>query len=133
MKITYPEHCGNSPKKFLLINLYKAVANHEDPFILENLADEIILNIIGAREVAGKQNVILTKNAFVEKGLKEIKINDAITHGNTAAVHGSFFFNDDLRIDFCDVYKFKGFGKNARIKEISSYLINSSNHKFFDD
>lgn len=133
MKITYPEHCGNSPKKILLINLYKAVANHEDSFILENLADEIILNIIGARDVAGKQNVILTKNAFVEKGLKEIKINDAITHGNTAAVHGSFFFKDDLRIDFCDVYNFKGFGKNARIKQISSYLINSNNHKFFDD
>lgn len=129
MMITYPEHCGNSPKKILLINIYKAITNYDDSFILNNLSDDIILNIIGDREIVGKENIISTINVFIEKGLSEIKINDAITHGNTAAVHGSVFFKDNLQIDFCDIYKFKGFGKNAKIKEISSYLINLSNHK----
>ena len=46
MKITYPEHCGNSPKKILLINIYKAITNYDDSFILNNLSDDIILNII---------------------------------------------------------------------------------------
>lgn len=99
MKITYPEHCGNSPKKILLINIYKAITNYDDSFILNNLSDDIILNIIGDREIVGKENIISTINVFIEKGLSEIKINDAITHGNTAAVHGSVFFKDNLQID----------------------------------
>jgi hypothetical protein len=40
MKITYPEHCGNSPKKILLINIYKAITNYDDSFILNNLSDD---------------------------------------------------------------------------------------------
>jgi hypothetical protein len=131
MKITYPEHCGNSPKKILLINIYKAITESDDIFILNNLDEDIILNIIGDRKIVGKGNIILTINVFIEKGLNEIRINDAITHGNTAAVHGSAFFNDNLQIDFCDVYKFNGFGKNSKIKEVNSYLINISNHKIF--
>lgn len=129
MKISYPDNCGNSPKKILLINIYKAISNYDNIFVLNNLDDEIILNIIGDREIVGKENIITTINVFIEKGLSEIKINDAITHGNTAAVHGSAYFKDDLQIDFCDIYKFKGFSKNAKIKEINSYLINLSNHK----
>lgn len=84
MKILYPDFCGNSPKKILLINIYKAITNYDNIFILNNFAD---------------------------------------------AVHGSALFKDNLQIDFCDVYTFKGFGKNAKIIEIKSYLINLGNHK----
>src|SRR5690554_2636266 len=131
MKITYPEHCGNSPKKILLIDLYKAVTTDDYDFILSNLGDEIRLNIVGDREITGKEDVVSTIREFVAKGLKEIKINDAITHGNTAAVHGVWIFNNELRLAFCDVYRFKGFGKKAKIGEITSYLINPDCHKIF--
>lgn len=129
MKIIYPEHCGNSPKKNLLINIYKAVTESDNGFILNNLDDDIVLNIIGVKRIVSKVNIISTIEMFVKKGINEITINDAITHGNTAAVHGSVIFKDNLQIHFCDIYRFNGFGKNAKIKEINSYLINPSNHK----
>lgn len=130
MKITYPDHCGNSPKKALLIEIYKAIANADYDFILENLADNVKLNIIGVREAMGKEAVTSAMRELIAHGLTEIVVHDAITHGNTAAVHGSFIFGE-ICVDYCDVYKFNGFGKKAKIGEIKSYLINSSHHKIF--
>lgn len=129
MKIIYPEHCGNAPKKILLIDLYKAVAVQDDDFILNNLTDDSVLHIVGLREVVGKENVISAVNTLVAKGLTEIIIKDAITHGNTAAVYGSLLFKDDLRIDFCNIYVFRGYSKTAKIREIRSYMINLANHQ----
>jgi|LSQX01.3.fsa_nt_gb hypothetical protein len=129
MKIIYPEHCGNAPKKILLIDLYKAVAVQDDDFILNNLTDDAVLHIVGLREVVGKENVISAVNTLVAKGLTEIIIKDAITHGNTAAVYGSLLFKDDLRIDFCNIYVFRGYSKTAKIREIRSYMINLANHQ----
>jgi hypothetical protein len=129
MKIIYPEHCENAPKKILLIDLYKAVAVQDDDFILNNLTDDAVLHIVGLREVVGKENVISAVNTLVAKGLTEIIIKDAITHGNTAAVYGSLLFKDDLRIDFCNIYVFRGYSKTAKIREIRSYMINLANHQ----
>jgi hypothetical protein len=131
MKISFPVHCGNSPKKILLIDLYKAVTTDDYDFILSNLEDKVRVNIVGDGEIRGKENVVSVLRELVAKGLKEIEINDAITHGNTAAVHGVWIFNNELRLDFCDVYRFKGFGKKAKIGEITSYLINPGHHKIF--
>ena len=66
MKISYPDHCGNSPKKSLLIKIYEAITIHDDAFIMENLDDKIILNIVADSEISGKENIIATLKLFIE-------------------------------------------------------------------
>ena len=44
MMIVYPEHCGNSPKKILLIEIYKAITEKDDDFILEHVAEDVMLD-----------------------------------------------------------------------------------------
>lgn len=123
MKVTYPEHCGNSPKKLLLIELHKAIAEDDKSFILDNLTDDVVLNLVGQREVTGKDSVTALFDELGAKDIQEIIVDNAITHGNTAAVHGAFQLTDGSRIDFCHVVVFRGFSKTAKIKEIKSYLI----------
>lgn len=128
MKITYPDHCGNSPKKKLLIELYQALGEGDLQFIGENLESEVHLQIIGLQDVTGLENVLKAAEQVLDRGLAELEIHDAITHGNTAAVHGALLFRDGLRLEFCDVYRFKGFKKDAKIQEIKSYLVNPDKH-----
>jgi hypothetical protein len=123
MKITYPKDCGNAPKKITLVNLYEAFAYCDEKYILENTSNEIVWDIIGKKIIRGNNNVISTLNKYRDKGIKEIDIINVITHGNIASVNGNIIFDDKTSYSFCDIYKFTGFGKNAKIKEVSSYVI----------
>lgn len=123
MNITYPKDCGNAPKKIILVNLYKAFANGDEKFILDNISKEITWDIIGKKTIGGNDNIISTLNKFRAKGINEIQLINVITHGNVASVNGIIIFDDNSSYSFCDVYKFSSFGKNAKIKEVSSYVI----------
>jgi hypothetical protein len=109
VKISYPKDCGNAPKKIILVNFYIAVANNDDKYIYDNTSNKLAWEIIGQRVVD-------------DRG-EEIQIRNVITHGNVCAVNGSISFIDESRFDFCDVFKFDGFGKKAKVKEVSSYVI----------
>lgn len=123
VRITYPKDCGNSPKKIILVNLYKAFLNGDEKFILDNISDKSTWNIIGNKTIDNKNNIISTLNKYRENGIEEIQIMNLITHGSIAAVNGTIIFNDKVSFGFCDVYKFTGFGKKAKIGEVSSYVI----------
>lgn len=122
VKISYPKDCGNAPKKFLLANLYKAVACNEDAFILENIKEDAIWTLVGIKEIIGIENIVSSiKNPT--NNLLKIQIHNIITHGNVAAVNGIMDFKDGYSYGYADIYKFSSFGKNAKIKEITSYYI----------
>lgn len=89
--MTFPKHCGNSLKKVLLIDMYKAVTVQDEAFTLDILDDGIILNRVGVGNVLGKDG---------ERGLKQIEIKDVMTHGYTACAFGSMIFDDNARIEF---------------------------------
>ncbi|MGI6149639.1 MAG: nuclear transport factor 2 family protein [Limnochordia bacterium] len=123
MRITYPEHCGNSPKKVQLIDLHKAIINGDASFLLASLSSDVVLNVVGESVIVGRENVAAAARDVVKQDLREIRIKDVITHGNVAAVHGSLLFEGRPQVDFCDVYGFSGFGRTATIKKIDSYRI----------
>ncbi|CCQ93179.1 hypothetical protein CULT_1240022 [[Clostridium] ultunense Esp] len=39
---------------------------------------------------------------------------------------GNAVFIDESNFAFCDIFKFNEFGKNAKVKEVSSYVIRLS-------
>lgn len=117
------ENCGNSPKKLLLRDLSIAFAKNEIDFWLEWMQDEVVWDIIGDRLIQGKENVEKALKEMKDSTVQELRIHNIITHGNTASLNGMLVRKEKENIAFCDVYHFAGFGKKAKIKKITSYVI----------
>ena len=122
-KVICSEDCGNAPKKALLKEVHIAFAEHDTAFILENVTDDIRWHIIGDKLIQGKSEVAAALETMKDEKVEELTINNIITHGKTAAVNGSTTLASGRTVAFCDVYGFDGHGKNAKIKEITSYVI----------
>ncbi len=123
VRISYPEDCGNAPKKKILAGFYIALANEDDKYIFENTSDNLLWEIVGNETIDEKNKMFNRLRLCRTKGIKEIKIMNVITHGNVCAVNGEISFIDESCVAFCDVFKFNGFGRNAKVKEIYSYII----------
>lgn len=91
--------------------------------IVEYFADAAVWNVVGGARHVGTEAI----REQLEKGRDdepvELLIHNIITHGNTAAANATVTMRDGSRIEHCDVYKFAGFGPKAKIKEITTYLI----------
>ncbi|WP_261129721.1 nuclear transport factor 2 family protein [Bacillus sp. Marseille-Q3570] len=119
-----PEECGNSPKKEFLKKFNIAFAENDRAFILENIADDFHWNKIGDRQLKGKEAVEKTLYQMADANITELHIFNIITHGRSASVNGELVFENKKRVAFCDVCMFNGAGKNSKIREITSYVIN---------
>jgi hypothetical protein len=122
LQIFCAEDCGNSPKKALLRDISIAFAKNEISFCLDWMIDNIEWDIVGDQLIHGKDNVekVLIR---MKRNVQQLHIHNIITHGNTGSVNGTLILMDQHTIEFCDVYNFAGFGKNAKIKKITSYVI----------
>lgn len=117
------EDCGNAPKKNFLKELQIALAKHEIDFCLEWITDDIVWEIVGEQLIQGKDDVEKWLEKKRDQKVEKLTIHNIITHGNTAALNATLTLNDQQKINFCDVYNFRGFGKNAKIKSITSYVV----------
>ena len=81
VRITYPEHCGNSPKKVQLIDLHKAIINGDASFLLASLSSDVVLNVVGESVIVGRENDAAAARDVVSRIWREIRIKDAITPG----------------------------------------------------
>jgi len=54
-----------------------------------------------------------------------LTISNIITHGKIAAVDGELELDNGFQLSFCDIYRFTGAGTNAKIKEITAYVVSS--------
>lgn len=123
IKIECAETCGNAPKKQLLRDMMIAYVKNEMDVCLEPLADNVVWEIVGGMRVEGKGEV---KKALCERqgdDIRELSIQNIITHGNSGAINGHIRLKDERSIAFCHVYNFSGFGKKAKIKQVTSYII----------
>lgn len=116
------EDCGNAPKKLLLRDFNIAFAKNEKAFLIEQITDDAVWNIVGRQKVCGKDEFSKALNQMEQKKAIEIQFSNIITHGRTGAVNGTIRYNEG-NYSFCDVYTFNSAGKKAKIKEITSYVI----------
>ncbi|NLL42679.1 MAG: nuclear transport factor 2 family protein [Firmicutes bacterium] len=121
--VTYPKDCGNAPKKSILAGFYRAFAQGDWDYIKEHTVEALSWNIIGDKIINSQEETLALCREHFSRGVREVQISNVITHGNVAAVNGSVAFGDDKGYSFCDIYKFNSFGKNAKVKEITSYVI----------
>ncbi|SRR5690625_4621975 len=123
LQVECMENCGNSPKKNLLKELTIAYAKQDFSFCLDWLTDKVTWEIIGRKTVQDKHEVESALAELNRDPIQQLQIKNIITHGNTGAVNGTITLANEQKIAFCDVYNFSGFGKNAKINYISSYII----------
>lgn len=117
------EDCGNAPKKELLRDLTIAFAKNDTEFCINCMRDDIVWEMIGQNRFEGIGEYKEALNNWKKHQVKHLIIHNIITHGNTASLNGTMLLEDETKIDFCDVYNFAGFGKKAKIKKITSYVI----------
>lgn len=126
IKVECAENCGNSPKKMLLKDLSIAFAKNEIDFCMDWMTDDVVWDIIGDKLIRGKGDFEKALNQMKDREVQQLSIQNIITHGNTGSVNGTLVLKDKRSVAFCDVYNFRGFGKNSKIKAITSYVIKTS-------
>lgn len=126
VKVECAEDCGNSPKKKLLRDLHIAFVKDELEYWMDWVTDDVVWDTVGERIIEGKSDFEKVLDEWKDRKIEHLRIDNIITHGNTASLNGTLLLSDKETIAFCDVYNFKGFGKNAKIKKITSYVIKTS-------
>lgn len=126
LKVVFPVDCGNAPRKIVLKNLNIAFATHDADFISEHIIDDLHWNIVGNKFIQGKESLSAHLKQEQDEKISELHISNIITHGPTASVNGELIFECKKNYGFCNVYHFTSAGKNAKIKEITTYLITIS-------
>lgn len=110
----------------LLRDLSIAFVKNEINFCLDWMTDDVVWEIIGDKLIQGKGDFEKALHQLKDREVQQLRIQNIITHGNTGSVNGTLKLNDKQNIAFCDVYNFRGFGKNSKIKAITSYVIKTS-------
>ncbi len=117
----------------LLRKINEAFVRNDREFILKNVTDDIVWNVVGY------QDIIRGKEEF-ERVLKEmdgprqmdLEIFNIVVQKGAAAVDGVILVKNELKKDkkyaFCDIYRLKG-EKNPKISEMISYVINISKQR----
>ncbi len=122
-EITVEERCGNSPRKQFLKEFYVAFAKADIEDIRSRLTDDIRLTVVGDVTVNGKQDVTDLLTGMLDEELTEIRVDNIITHGYTAAANGVLRAANGDTHAFCEVFTFDGATKTADIEAIDSYVI----------
>lgn len=121
-KIIVDADCGNSPKNIFLKDLIIAFAKGNSKFILENVTDDIVWNIVGNKLLEGKANVAKWLSQRLETKVAELSIDRVATHGKSGFINGKLKFKNGKTSMFCDAYEFSN-TKGSAVKVITSYII----------
>lgn len=126
IKIECAENCRNSPRKELLKDLSISFVKKEIGFCMDWVTDDVVWELIGDKQIQGKNDFEKALHQIKNTEIQQLCIRNIITHGNAGSVNGTLILNNKQSIAFCDVYNFRGFSKNSKVKAITSYIIKTS-------
>ncbi len=115
--------CGNAPKKRTLRDFAIAVAKRDKDAVLAVVADDIEWHIVGDRDVTGFEDFGDALDDAWRGSVRSLSIDTILTHGAQGSVSGTMAVAAGKTINFCDIYTFTNYGKNAKIARITSYWI----------
>lgn len=118
-----PADCGNAPKKRVLRDFTVALVERDEEAVLAAVSDDVEWDLVGRRIVHGKVDFTDAVAAALGGEVATLHLDAILTHGNEGAVSSRILFRGSGQLRCCDVYKFSGFGKTAKIKRITSYWI----------
>jgi hypothetical protein len=122
IRLICPEDCGNAPRKALLRDFTFAAVRQDLDFIMKHLADSVVWEIAGKQQTVGQASFADAIRQWHAKPAVLLEIRHIITHGRTGAVSGVVTYDGSSR-SFCDVYEFAGASRTAKLKKMTSYII----------
>ncbi|MDQ0159689.1 nuclear transport factor 2 family protein [Alkalibacillus salilacus] len=122
MNIVCEESCGNAPRKALLRDFSIALTSGDVDSFQEFAIDDLEWQYVGGDKIVGLDQLRHTIQSKGEDNIQELRLENIITHGKTAAVDGVIHYENETYM-FCDVYEFNRADKNGKIKKVKSYLI----------
>ncbi|MDY7396387.1 nuclear transport factor 2 family protein [Aureibaculum sp. 2210JD6-5] len=121
-KIKVQTDCGNSPKMEFLKDFNTAFGTGNTKFLIDNVTDDIVWNMIGDKTIKGKENYAKTINGMKDKDVSEFIIDNVLTHGTLGAANGVVKMKNGKNYAFSDIYEFKS-ASSKILKTITSYVI----------
>lgn len=114
--------CDNAPKQRLMLDFLIASALVNKDKLLAVVSEDFIWKVPGAFELNGLNDFYdeLSKHQVV---IKQIVINDNISHGKVGSMHGEQLQSDGSKLWFADFFEFESHKKDAKIKTVTSYVI----------
>lgn len=122
-KVVFNGDCGNAPKKLFLRDFNIALASNDAETVLNSVSDNVEWITVGGHHIKGKKELALALEDMKRGPADELIIKTIITHGIDAAANGILKLDNGETYAFCDVYRFNSYGKNARLKSITTYVI----------
>ncbi len=124
-KIVSSPNCGNSPKMEFLKEFNIAFAKGNVEFITESVTDDIVWNIIGDKQMEGKEQFTEELEKMKSEKVSELVLKQILSHGKEGAANGVMKMQDGKKYAFSDFYVFQG-AKGTKIKAMTSYVIRVS-------
>lgn len=123
VKVIIDEDCDNAPKKQYIQDFNIAFAESDTRRLLGMVSDDISWTMVGAKTIKGKATVEKELQTLLETKAASLIIDSILSHGNRCAASGTLEYGDGSSVAFCDMYVFTSHGTNARIKELTSYAV----------
>jgi len=123
IRVICPDDCGNAPKKAQLRDFTMAAVQGDIAYVMGCVSDNVEWEVAGGRKTVGKTGFAETVRQLHDRPAVELEIRHILTHGKTGAVSGVVKYADGGHRSFCDVYVFAGSAKDAKIRGITSYVI----------
>lgn len=123
LTVIYPTDCGNAPKKVVLKDFHIAAHQNDEAFVLNNLTEDSTWEVVGRIKAIGGEEIVGLLQQLYPSSTKILRITHIITHGKTTAIHGDVTLNNGDSYAFCHVHIFNNASKTAKIKETTSYII----------
>ncbi|MDO6518991.1 nuclear transport factor 2 family protein [Zobellia uliginosa] len=121
-KIISSPNCGNSPKMEFLKQFNIAFAKGDIAFLIENVTDDIVWNIIGDKTIEGIEVFAEELEKIQSVKASELILDQILSHGKEGAANGWMTMENGMRYAFSDFYLFQS-AKGEKLKEITSYCI----------
>jgi hypothetical protein len=99
------------------------LANDDTALVLDCLTDDVYWEQVGQGSADHKTDVKTFLNEMLSSSVKEMTLTTLITHGDAGSVNSTMTLVDDKRYGFCHIFTFTSHGKNAKLKQITSYVI----------
>jgi hypothetical protein len=118
---------GNAPKRALLRDYAIALAERNLADMLAVVADEVEWAVVG-RWRTRKDGFESAVDRLLGGEVLSLTLHSVLTHGDEGCVTGVMGLTDGRSIRFCDVYKFTGHSKTAKLKTITSFVVRLDGH-----
>ncbi|SIS97677.1 Ketosteroid isomerase-related protein [Zobellia uliginosa] len=121
-KIISSPNCGNSPKMEFLKQFNIAFAKGDIAFLIENVTDDIVWNIIGDKTIEGIEVFAEELEKIQSVKASELILDQILSHGKEGAANGWMTMENGKRYAFSDFYIFQS-TKGEKINAITSYCL----------